>query len=71
MSRPQGSGFAGGDAQLDQGHQSPMGSCPFAVRMDAEPAVPALARQQRPHHGTVEDLVGVDVALAEQISLGQ
>jgi len=39
--------------------------------MDAEPAVPALARQQRPHHGTVEDLVGVDVALAEQISLGQ
>jgi hypothetical protein len=39
--------------------------------MDAEPSVRALVRQQRPHHGTVEDLVGVDDLLAEQIPAGQ
>ena len=59
--------FAGRDAQLDQGHQPPVGACPFAVRVDVQPSVAALTRQQRPHRGAIEDLSGTSGILAEQI----
>jgi hypothetical protein len=39
--------------------------------MDAESSVAALTRQQRPHHGAVEDLAGVGNVLTEQIPPGQ
>jgi hypothetical protein len=39
--------------------------------MDAEPSIAALARQQRLHHGTVEDRAGVDGLLTEQVPPGQ
>jgi hypothetical protein len=39
--------------------------------MDAESAVPVLARQQRPHHRTIEDLASADGLLAEQVPPGQ
>ena len=71
VSRPQGPWFADGDAQLDEGHQSPMSPFPFAMRMDTEPSVRALTGEQRPHDRTVEDLVGVDNVLAEQVPSAQ
>ena len=48
-----------------------MGPGPFTVRMDAEPSIAALARQQRPYHGTGEDPASVDGLLTEQVLPGQ
>jgi hypothetical protein len=41
------------------------------MRMDTEPSVRALTGEQRPHDRTVEDLVGVDNVLAEQVPSAQ